>query len=119
MKTNELAALELELGEALGWTFLEGIRFAGAVCGHHGIPPGEQSGLARRTIPQWARKWEACGPLMTEHVASITHYPEIVFVANGVTGTISEKYAAHKDKDTAVRVAICRAVLAKLKGQKQ
>jgi hypothetical protein len=111
MNTQALAALDKELGEALGWTNLRPIKFMGEPCGYGGLHPLK---MAESALPTWTRQWEACGPLMVEFGC----WPSSPSMSDSVRVREQlEYFDKHKDRDTAVRVAICRAVLAILKSE--
>lgn len=115
MKNNELIALEIQLATALGWKNVFQLN-TDAIGDFGGV-------YFREPVPQWTRDWRACGPLMVEHgvypaeTMPFSDPGRIMVNSHGVNlipGVI-EWVEHHKDRDTAVRVAICRAVLAKLK----
>lgn len=96
---------EKRLAELLGWedhTALNGVwrtpRF-------NYVPSYE--------VPQWCRKWNACGPLMVEHVYRMQIITDVLDPQVTINMHV-ESINDHPDKDTAVRFAIVQAVITKL-----
>jgi hypothetical protein len=114
MNANELMDLEKKVGEALGYSDFRSHPFSDTEWSV--FSPSNSDKCVRDTLPMFTRSWDACGPLMVEYGC----YPQ----DNG-TGSVyfpvllklfgsrspCELIAHYPDKDTAVRAAICQAVL--------
>ncbi|GAC1605799.1 MAG: hypothetical protein NVS3B3_04370 [Aquirhabdus sp.] len=122
LRENDYVKAELELADLLGLNNLHSDE--GAFYTHlYGRPPASDIG-GRTRIPAWCRRWEGAGSLIAPHgIQILAEYEYTVQVRyslpDGEFKTIGEHIYNHShDADAALRYAIVRAVICKLRSAK-
>lgn len=99
--------LEREYAEAIGWTAIEQTGHVLLGCPPGGSPHSRDQAM----LPQWARSWEACGPLLAKcRMATNAWISSCVADADGAPNHF-EEYEDHESADLAATCAILSAAL--------
>lgn len=105
MKTT--IEIERELAVARGWTHLMNINDVWLGTPSDGAP----NSRGQAVVPQWARKWEFCGPLMVEHGLIWTVQCDMVYAGRSNGQVIAAAPTKDSSVDAAVMQAIAHAAL--------
>lgn len=96
-----------ELALALGWTNI--IELGGSLLGRPAAGAPDSRDQAK--VPDWCGDWSASGELLAQHPVSVIHWEEHAVSATGDPhGRHVAAVADHRDRATAIRYAIVRAV---------
>lgn len=73
-----------------------------------------------KELPKWTRSWQACGPLISEYMLTISCRDDADDKHGGAVqvGSACIHFCDHPTRDQAIRYAIVKAVIARLESNK-
>lgn len=101
------------LAQLLGWTNFENVGGAWL-----GTPPAsEPQCRGQAKVPDWTGDWNACGPLMAQHIRRMKLWPHRGVVGTSSVGDDMMRDRSGEGDDASVRRLIVEAAIAELEAR--